>query len=109
MGESTDLDWYESALAKVFEIKVRARVGPEEKDDKEVRRLYEADPRHAEILTRSLGIEASKAACSPGVKDYSESNEHGEPLAMEEEMLSVAQISEDISPLMKTKKGLSIS
>ena len=72
LGESADLDWYEKALAEFFELKLRARVGPEEKDDKEVRilnrvlrlqdigLLYEADPRHAEILTKSLGIEASK-------------------------------------------------
>ena len=62
--EGIDLDWYEDALANFFELKLRARVGPEAEDDKEVRilnrilrlgdkgLLYEADPRHVEILTK---------------------------------------------------------
>ena len=63
------MDWYETGLAKFFELKLRARIGPQQSDDKEVRilnrilrltgegLLYEADPRHVEILTRSLGVE----------------------------------------------------
>ena len=76
----------------MFELKLRARVGPEEKDDKEVRILnrivrlhsksilYEADPRHVEILTKSLGLQNSKSVCPPGVKDYTEADQLGDEL-----------------------------
>ena len=39
LGEKADLDWYEKALAEHFELKIRARLGPNAKDDKEVRLL----------------------------------------------------------------------
>ena len=59
LGKTGDLDWYEEALSKAFQIKVRGRMG-ENTDCKEMRILnrivrltpegitYEADPRHAE-------------------------------------------------------------
>ena len=31
LGEHLDLNWYETALAKFFELKLRAHIGPEEK------------------------------------------------------------------------------
>ena len=80
LGEDEDLNWYESELSKYFELKIRGRVGPEASDDKEMRILnrilridseglkYEADPRHAEIIVKSLGIESAKPVISPGVK-----------------------------------------
>ena len=35
-GEDKDLDWAESLMKSWFEVVVRARLGPEEKDDKEI-------------------------------------------------------------------------
>ena len=84
LGEAADLEWYEKGLASFFQLKVRGRLGPEASDDKEVRILnrivrvvpsglcYEADPRHVEILVKSLGVENAKSVASPGVKDYAE-------------------------------------
>ena len=107
LGEGADLDWYEDALAKFFELKLRARIGPEAGDDKEVRILnrilrldagglrYEADPRHVEIITKSLGIENSKTVCLPGVKDYTESDLLGETL--DDDMVMVTQLKSDLN------------
>ena len=70
-------------LTKVWIIKVRATLGPEPSDDKEVSilnrvvrwcddcLLYEADPRHVEKLLKEAGLEACKAVTNPGVKESS--------------------------------------
>ena len=69
------------ALKKVWLVKVRATLGPEPKDDKEVSilnrivrwcddcLLYEADPRHVEKLLREAGLEDCKSLNTPGAKD----------------------------------------
>lgn len=79
MATDTDLDWYTSELQKVFEIKVRGRIG-ERTEETEVRILnrivhitptgvrYEADPRHHELLVRSMGLEAGSSVITPGIK-----------------------------------------
>ena len=79
LGTDDDLDWYTAELEKVFEIKVRGRLG-EGTADTEIRILnrviritsqgvsYEADPRHHELLQRSLGLEGSTPVSTPGVK-----------------------------------------
>ena len=71
-------------LRKVWIIKVRATLGPEPGDDKEVSvpnrivrwcddcLLYEADPRHVEKLLREAGLENCKSVTTPGVKEASE-------------------------------------
>ena len=56
---------------------------------------YEADPRHVEIITKSLGIENSKTVCSPGVKDYTESDLLGETL--DDDMVMVTQLKSDLN------------
>jgi len=68
-------------LKKVWIIKVRATLGPEAGDDKEVSilnrivrwmddcLLYEADPRHVEKLLREAGLENCKSLSTPGVKE----------------------------------------
>ena len=69
-GEDKDLDWAES---------FRARLGPEEKDDKEISVLgrivkvedwgfsYQADPRHRRVILESFGLaEGSKGFTMTG-------------------------------------------
>ena len=70
-----------AALQKVWLVKVRATLGPEPTDDKEVSilnrvvrwcddcLLYEADPRHVEQLLRDAGLEDCKPLTTPGVKE----------------------------------------
>ena len=59
--------WYHTSLAETFEIKLRAQIGEAADADKSVTILnrvlkldahglsYEADPRHVELLKKSLG------------------------------------------------------
>ena len=69
LGPRSGLLEYEAGLAKVFEIKMKARIGEAADCDREVRVLnrvvrltqdgleYEADPRHAEMLVIAGGLE----------------------------------------------------
>ena len=80
LGTDAALDKYEAGLAKSFECKMRGRLGVEPNDLKEIRMLnriirvtpvgllYEADPRHAELLAKSMGLDNCKHVTSPGVK-----------------------------------------
>ena len=80
LGTDESLDKYEAGLKKSFECKMRGRLGEEEHDLKEIRLLnriiritpagllYEADPRHAELLTKSMGLENCKQVATPVVK-----------------------------------------
>ena len=70
-----------AGLQKVWLVKVRATLGPEPEDDKEVSilnrvirwaegsLLYEADPRHVEKLLKEAGLECCNALNAPGVKE----------------------------------------
>ena len=71
-------------LSAVFELKVRAQLGPDRNDAKEVRVLnrmiryvnddrgeraeYEADPRHAELIVSQLGLQRAKSVTTLGLK-----------------------------------------
>ena len=80
MGLDEDIDYYEAELAKRFELKIRGRLG-EGCDLKEIKILnrilricpdgveYEADPRHVELLTSSLGLSSANSVKTPGIKD----------------------------------------
>lgn len=80
-GPTHGLDWYENELQKLFEIKMRGRLGHEQGCDKEMRILnrivrlddlglvYEPDPRHAEILIRSMDIDGGSRV-TPGDKPH---------------------------------------
>ena len=77
-----------SALRATFDLKVRAVLGPDPADARDVRILnriarwsagdgrakleYEADPRHAEIAVAALGLEAAKGVSTPMVKPRTE-------------------------------------
>ena len=81
LGSDSALDWVEGILAKAFDIKVRGRLGVGCDGPNEIRVLnrivrvssqgleYEADPRHADLITHSLKLENSKAVSTPGVKN----------------------------------------
>ena len=81
LGNEVDLDWFREEIAKKFEVKFRARLGPGKRDDKSVRILnrivswgsdgitYEADQRHAELIIRDVGLDPkSNGVVTPGVK-----------------------------------------
>ena len=74
-------------MQKFWIIKVRATLGPDASDDKEVSilnrvvrckedcLLYEADPRHVEKLLREADMGSCKEVITPGVKEVSASSE----------------------------------
>ena len=80
LGTDAALDKYEKGLSQKFECKFRGRLGEDPKDMKEIRMLnriiritptgllYEADPRHAELLAKSMGLDDCKHVSTPGVK-----------------------------------------
>ena len=81
LGLDDDLTWLEVELAKSFELKLRGRIGEGLKGDNDMRilnriaqmvpegLLFDADPRHTEMLTNSLGLEKGNAAVTPGIKE----------------------------------------
>jgi len=80
-GPPEALEKIAADLKKVWIIKVRATLGPEKNDDKEVSilnrivrwtedcLLYEADPRRVEKLLKEAGLEECKPLGTPGVKE----------------------------------------
>ena len=81
LGTEKALIWLQSELENVFELKLKGLLGEADHLDKEVRVLnrvvrldaagvrYEADPRHAEMLIQSGGLELGKSRKTPGSKD----------------------------------------
>ena len=80
LATDENLDWYEGELQKSFEIKIRGRLGEGCTGPQEIRILnrivavdehglrYEADPRHGDLLSSSLGLTSDSSAATPGVK-----------------------------------------
>ena len=82
-GCEEDLIWIQRMMKSWFEIKVRAILGPDEKDDKEVVILgrivrwtetgieYEADPKRRKIILEYFGFdEDTKHLTHNGEKDW---------------------------------------
>ena len=79
-GVDSELSWFEAELQKVFEMKVRGRIGSGPKDSKQMTVLnrvvtytpmgiiWEADQRHVEILAHNLGLTDGKGRTTPGQK-----------------------------------------
>ena len=79
LGPSSSLAWFHEVCGGRFDIKRRALLGPESGDDHEVTILnrvvrwdasgirYEADPRHAKLLAKQLGLVSAQSVTSPGV------------------------------------------
>ena len=88
LGDDAGLIRYEAGLLKSFDLKLRGRLGHGPDDLREIRLLnrvirlddsglrYEADPRHAELLGRALGLEECKPQSTPGAK-HGDDLEHG--------------------------------
>lgn len=80
LGNSDGLDKFEKGMTATFECKLKGRLGTGDNDMKEMRvlnrivritpdgLLYEADPRHAEMLIKAFKLEDSKPVVTPGVK-----------------------------------------
>ena len=79
-GAPDMLDKYEAALQANFDVKLRGRLGEHDTDLKQTNVLnrnlhihdnglaYEADPRHVELRSRSLGLKNSKRMTTPCAK-----------------------------------------
>lgn len=79
-GTDNELEECAAMMRAEYDVKVRGKLGPDKDDDKAITilnrcvewtshgLLYEADPRHAEILIRELGLENTKPVVTPGVK-----------------------------------------
>ena len=74
-------DFFEKCLKKRYQYKMRGRLGPRKTDSREIRVLnwyvrwpefgepeYEADPRHAQLILKTLNLENAKEVNSPIVK-----------------------------------------
>ena len=80
LGTPDGLDKYEQGMAEAFECKLKGRLGTGDDDCREMRvlnrivrvtkngLLYEADPRHAEMIIKAFSLESAKAVVTPGVK-----------------------------------------
>ena len=77
LGTPHGLDKYEQGMQKRFECKLKGRLGFDPGDLKEMRvsnrllrvtsdaLLYEADPRHAEMMIKSFNLEGAKSETCP--------------------------------------------
>ena len=80
MGADADLQWCIGVMKKQFDVKVRGIIGPEASDEKNIRLLnrciewrkngifWEADPRHAELIVRELGLHDCAYVSTPIVR-----------------------------------------
>ena len=86
LGTDEAIDEYTKILEGKFEVKVRGRigVGTEMTEIKILNRIlrleedglsYEADPRHVDLLSHSLGLQNCASVKTPGVKPADTENE----------------------------------
>ena len=92
-----DIPWVISMMESRYEIKVRGVLGPEAKDDKQIRILnkcvewskdgitFEVDPKHSENIARERELlDKSSVVQCPGTKEKVDANtEEDEPLSQE--------------------------
>ena len=99
-GPKEQLNWLKAELGKHYELTEAHRLGPAPTDDKEARVLnrivrwiedgleYEADPRHAGLIIRTLNLAESRAVTTAG------EDEKEWKLEEEAELLESAQAKE---------------
>ena len=88
LGPKSAVVDYEDQLASRFEIKRRGHIGESEGCIQEIRILnrilrltesglrYEADPRHAEMLVKALGLTDASSVLTPGIKESSDTTDY---------------------------------
>ena len=88
LGPKSKVIEYEDQLATRFEIKRRGHIGESEGCIREIRILnrilrltesglrYEADPRHAEMLVKALGLSTASSVLTPGIKESNDSTDY---------------------------------
>ena len=93
VGPCMQLDWYEAALEKKYELKKGGRLGPGPDDAREATCLnrvirwcadgleYEADPRQVEKLVEELDLDGANSCVTPGVKALPEQHAEDKLLA----------------------------
>ena len=101
LGPKSDIIWYEGELATRFEIKRRGWIGESDGCIQEIRILnrilrltkdglrYEADPRHAEMLIKALGLEDATPVVTPGVKEDNDATNYDADLIHESNAMEV--------------------
>ena len=79
-GPKKQLDWFETKLQELYELKIGPRLGPGPEDAKQATVLnrivtwtdegilYEADPRQCERLLQECGMEGVKNVTTPGIR-----------------------------------------
>ena len=114
LGSPDGLDKFEKGMTATFECKLKGRLGTGPNDAKEMRvlnrivritddaLLYEADPRHAEMLIKAFKLEDSKSVVTPGVKSP---EADGDPDKIDKEV--VAELQAIISSLTPKVKPMS--
>jgi len=97
LGTVSDIYWVKNGLEEKYELKMRGVMGPPGMPEttQEITILnrvtrwtgegieYEADPRHAEIIIKELGLSGGKTVSTPGCKKTKIEDE-GEPMNAEE-------------------------
>jgi hypothetical protein len=95
VGPDVDLTWVEKIMGASFLIKVVGKLGGDRGDEREIRVLnrvlrwtadgimYEADPRHAELLAREVGA-AGPAVRTPGAKSEKAKTSEAEEVLLDE-------------------------
>ena len=90
VGKPEDFKWMETMLMKKYQIKTQV-LGPDEDQARQVKVLnriiswdgargilYEADPRHAEIIIEQLKLTEAKPLTTPGTKEEGTTKEDSE-------------------------------
>ena len=120
IGSEEHLEWFKLEISKTFEFKHKARLGPDQGDDKSVRILnriiswqdgfgikYEADQRHAEILIEALDLQTAREVSTPGVKESGgESTISGRPTEYRAVAARCNYLSQDRPDLLFAAKGI---
>ena len=98
-------------MTNTFECKLKGRLGEGENDLKEMKvlnrivritpdgLLYEADPRHAEMLIKAFKLEGDKSVVTPGIKT---SDPDGDPDEMDQEFSQ--EVMAIVAPLSPTQR-----
>ena len=80
-GVQEELDWIKGLMESWFEVKIRGILGGDSGDIQQITLLgriitwtpsgilYEADPRHIDLLSSSMGLTTANSISTPGVKD----------------------------------------